>query len=474
LKNSKENNLYEYQRVMLANLGLSNDDKFSHTSKAVTDEIRNLSILKSTGIGISWTALAWILYRCVFDDSWQSGQVLVIVGPSAALASQMISRMKQMLYQRQGLLFDTSQNLLRLNNVDIEAVASHHIDSARGRPSVRLTYCSELSFLPPNQARDSLDIMLRYNLKSNSWTIVETTPRAPDPSDLAYCIHVLTDSPESKSFKKLKFDYTQPGGLFDNPVLLARQMQAPGWKREFEGSFEGQVGNCFLQESVDRIITQDYSLDGFSAAGKAIGIDPSLSGTSNFAITLIQVANNKIQVLYSNEWESPVDYNHLVNVTVELMKKYQSVKAVYVDSAIPLFWQNLKRVLNERLDHYEYISDLEKVWHYSPQMLATRLRVWPVSFSKEAKQLLANLKWILDQNNPPILQVHPKFHRLITSLRTAQADEFDLIKEAGTTSYADTLDSFRLACRYIIPVQKVGLLQQQQQMVVEQVQEVPS
>jgi hypothetical protein len=42
--------------------------------------------------------------------------------------------------------------------------------------------------------------------------------------------------------------------------------------------------------------------------------------------------------------------------------------------------------------------------------------------------------------------IHPRFTKLITSLRTAVADEWSLDKE--TTSHDDQFDSFRLSVKF--------------------------
>jgi hypothetical protein len=156
-------------------------------------------------------------------------------------------------------------------------------------------------------------------------------------------------------------------------------------------------------------------------------------------------------VLESTEFESPINYNSIIDYIVALMKKFQSVKALYFDAAVPIVWQNCKKVLNERLDYEQHCKELQQ-WGYSQTQIQQKIRVHPVSFgASNHKAMLANLKWILDSN---LLQIHPKFDRLITSLKTAQAEEFDLLKDQ--TSYADSLDSLRLACRFIVPLQKVG------------------
>jgi hypothetical protein len=69
--------------------------------------------------------------------------------------------------------------------------------------------------------------------------------------------------------------------------------------------------------------------------------------------------------------------------------------------------------------------------------------VVPVPFSTEGAQMLQHAKALLeDENN--LVAINPsRFHKLVTALRTAIANEYKLDKEQ--TSFDDILDAFRLA-----------------------------
>jgi hypothetical protein len=68
--------------------------------------------------------------------------------------------------------------------------------------------------------------------------------------------------------------------------------------------------------------------------------------------------------------------------------------------------------------------------------------VIPVPFSIEGAQMFQHCKSLLENENN-IVAIHPKFNKLITSLRTAVANEYKLDKEV--TSFDDILDAFRLS-----------------------------
>ena len=69
-------------------------------------------------------------------------------------------------------------------------------------------------------------------------------------------------------------------------------------------------------------------------------------------------------------------------------------------------------------------------------------KVLPVNFATEHKQMLAHLHMLV---NKEYLAIPEQFDKLIISLRTAYAKEYSLDKEQ--TSYSDSLDALRLACR---------------------------
>ena len=70
------------------------------------------------------------------------------------------------------------------------------------------------------------------------------------------------------------------------------------------------------------------------------------------------------------------------------------------------------------------------------------MKVLPVSFGSEHKQMLSHLAMMLSKE---YLCIPSRFDKLIVSLRTAYANEYSLDKEQ--TSYNDSLDALRLACK---------------------------
>ena len=70
------------------------------------------------------------------------------------------------------------------------------------------------------------------------------------------------------------------------------------------------------------------------------------------------------------------------------------------------------------------------------------MKVLPVNFATEHKQMLAHLAMLV---NKEYLAIPKSYDKLIVSLRTAWANELSLDKEQ--TSYSDSIDALRLACK---------------------------
>ena len=71
------------------------------------------------------------------------------------------------------------------------------------------------------------------------------------------------------------------------------------------------------------------------------------------------------------------------------------------------------------------------------------MKVEPINFNQEHKEMLGHCKLFLEKG---YIAINPVFHKLITSLRTAVAEENILDKEC--TSYPDIFDAYRLALKY--------------------------
>ena len=94
--------------------------------------------------------------------------------------------------------------------------------------------------------------------------------------------------------------------------------------------------------------------------------------------------------------------------------------------------------VGDREDYENQIAYYKKMkWNWHNRMI-----VIPVSFNVEHKEMLGYAKMILEKG---LVAMNAAFDKLVTSLRTAVAEENSLDKEA--TSYDDMLDAYQLALK---------------------------
>lgn len=204
----------------------------------------------------------------------------------------------------------------------------------------------------------------------------------------------------------------------------------------------GLIGNTFHTTDIERAIKlgkKYYQTNTF--AQKAMGIDPGF-GSSAFGIVVLQYSDGIIQVLYANEFERP-RYEDMINKISEMYQSFTNIKNIFVDASAPELISSLKREVAQERDNWNYVQ--EKMSYCKKHHLDINrfMKVVPVPFSTEGKNMLIHTKELLEFEDP-IIAINPQFEKLTTVLRTAISDDMGkLDKEA--TSYNNVLDAFRLS-----------------------------
>jgi len=178
------------------------------------------------------------------------------------------------------------------------------------------------------------------------------------------------------------------------------------------------------QYTLDKIPTNDYTLH-------SVGVDFGF-GSSSTAIVLTEFLKEErnIRVLFNQEYEhaNPQD---IVNLCFDLYRKHWNTW-FFVDGSNRAATNLIKVAFNESLN-----------WEKTKQEPnPNSMKIIPVNFATEHKQMLAHLAMLVSKEYLAIPKEHDK---LIISLRTAYANEYSLDKEQ--TSYSDSLDACRLACK---------------------------
>ena len=138
------------------------------------------------------------------------------------------------------------------------------------------------------------------------------------------------------------------------------------------------------------------------------------------------------------------DFNSMIDRVWEIKQKHKvddNNLTIFCDAANPKIWSSLKRILNE--PHSEQYV-FEKLAYYKKNKInpANYMKVIPIPFSTNGAKMLQHTKSLLEDKDN-LVAISKQFDKLLTSLRTAVANEHILDKEA--TNYHDILDAFRLS-----------------------------
>jgi hypothetical protein len=223
---------------------------------------------------------------------------------------------------------------------------------------------------------------------------------------------------------------------------------SPGFEREYMLKYQGLIGNVFSQLSIDNATKIEYNpLEINPNAKKSVGLDPGF-GSSNFAIVATQLVDGKIQVIHAEEYDRP-DFSDMISEVWQLKQRLGYVSNIYVDAANPVVWQALKKEFDESFDEKTVKENKAYAIKYNLH-IEDQMFVVPVSFSIEGHKMLQHAKWLLEEkeeDGSSLVAIHKeRFHKLVTALRTAVANEYRLDKEQ--TSHNDILDAFRLALQF--------------------------
>ena len=412
--------LFDYEKILFDSL----------------EENKHVWIKKATGLGITEFMLRYMSWLCVRNNKLQDSHMCIVTGPRIELAITLINRMKGLFEDK--IKFDSKESVIEINGVQIEAFPSHHLDAMRGLTDVSFILLDEADFFPPGQQQDTRNVSERYIAKSNPHIVMVSTPNAPG----GLFENVEKESEEICIYKRLKLDYTYGIDKIYTREEIEKAKKSPSFEREYNLKYLGLVGNVFHTKDIENSICEydpdDWLIHNYSAA--SMGIDCGF-GSSAFGIVVTRLVNNKIQIVFADEFERP-DYNEMLNKVFDLYKNYH-VSNIYVDGANPEFIRSLKSKIGETSDP-KYYTEYIELYRKNKQNIENCMKVIPVHFAREHKAMLTQCKMFLEKG---AIQIDPRFDKLITSLRTA-VENGEGVFDKQATSYNDVFDAFRLAMKY--------------------------
>jgi len=296
----------------------------------------------------------------------------------------------------------------------------------------------EADFFRKGEQEDVRHVSERYIAKSDPYIVMVSTPNAPG----GLFETIERESENACLYKRICLDYTYGLNRIYSQEEIEKAKASPSFEREYNLKYLGLIGNVFHRRDIENAMAE-YDIESEAIndyAVKSMGVDPGF-GSSAFGIVVTRLVNGKIQIVYADETERP-DYNEMLNKIFGLVSRY-GIDHIYVDGSNPEIISNLKSGLGERSKPEQYGPLIERARKYG-RPLENYMKVVPVHFAREHKELLAHCKMLLEKS---CLEVHPKFDKLRIALMTAvENGEGILDKEA--TSHDDVFDAFRLAMKY--------------------------
>ena len=393
---------------------------------------KHLWVKKATGLGVTELMLRIMAWLCTRDSTFGNSQMCIVTGPN--IATKLIKRLKAIFESKLGVIFQNKETVLELNGCRIEEFPSNHIDSFRALDNPKFILLYESDFWRKSEIDNVRHVAERYIGKSDPYIVMVSTPNAP--GGLSY--NIEAEAEDTCLYKRLKMDYHYGLGMIYTQGEIDKAKQSPGFDREYGLQYLGKQGNVFTPSQIDKAVElgeQYKRLAINSYAIHSIGVDIGF-GSSNTAVVATEFIREsaKIRVIHSQVWEHG-DPQAIVNLIFNLYLQYGTDNTfIWIDGSNRAFLNLAKVTFGESLNWEKSITNTKP----SPN----NMKVIPCNFSTDHKQMLSHLAMMVSKK---YLCIPKEFNRLIISLRTAHSTELSLDKER--TSYSDSIDALRLACK---------------------------
>ena len=417
-KNNIEHPIYDYELDVVSKI----------------ENNRNIWIKKASGIGATTLLLRYLTWKILVNDDLEYKNIFIISGTHVRHANDVKFKMEDLFRKRFPLIqLESKFTDLWIKNTNIKIFPSRNVKDLRGYTNVSYLFIDEADYFEPSVNSELLHAITRYEEKSNCTTIMVSTPNRPGG-----LFESIEKDPNSK-YCKIVLDYTVGLGKIYDPAEIEKKKSEPEFLREYAGQYLGKIGNVFLPSQIQTCINlgSDYSIDKIPVSLytlKSVGLDPGFSSSATGIVVLEHIKpdnmKDRIRVIESHLIEKG-DPNHIVSICWQIWKRFNYMNTYFfIDGSNRAMVNLLKIRFDESLN-----------WE-SKTTFGPTIRIRPVNFSTEHRNILSNLHAVVSKG---YLAIDEKHDKLITSLRTAYAEELNLKKDQ--TSYADLVDGLRLALK---------------------------
>jgi hypothetical protein len=339
-----------------------------------------------------------------------------------------MDRLKAIVSARSGIVFNTKETVMLLNDCLIEAFPSHHLDAMRGLTGVKLILIDEGDIFPPGEQENARIVSERYIGKSDPIIAMVSTPHLP--GGLFEKIQLEDD--KTCIYHRLYLNYRVGLNKVYTEQDIIEAMKSPSFQREYDLKYGYGVGNVVTPMEIEMAIKLGEEMKNISSnqhTTKTLGVDAGY-GSSKFAFVMSEFIDNKARVIVSKEFER-AHHEAMVDIAYSLIVGHY-IDKVYIDAANVSFIKSLKRRFGDEIVDYER----DPFIHSS--------RIVPVSFgSGNGSKMISHIKFVFGSGYIGIDQ--SQHASLITQIRVAKTlENGNLDKSKGNITF-DLFDAFRLS-----------------------------
>ncbi|MGC1262680.1 MAG: hypothetical protein WA932_01830, partial [Nitrososphaeraceae archaeon] len=281
---------------------------------------------------------------------------------------------------------------------------SRNVKDLRGYTDVSYMFIDEADYFEPSVNNELLHSITAYEEKSNCTTIMASTPNRPGG------LFQQIEMDNNSKYHKIMLDYTVGLDKIYDRKEIEKKKNEPEFLREYGGHYLGKVGNVFLPSQIEECINLglEYSTDKIPVSLytlKSVGIDPGFSSSSTGIVILEHIKtmnDNKHMIRVVDSYLiDKGDPNEIVNICWDIWKRYGYMNVAYfIDGSNRAMVNLLKIRWQESLS-----------WE-SKQSFGSNVKIRPVNFSTEHKNMLSNLHVMVSKSYLAIEERHGKLLKI--------------------------------------------------------------
>lgn len=286
--------------------------------------------------------------------------------------------------------------------------------------------------------------------------VIETIPRRPNGIIYDLWNKAIKGENQFKWHKINCYDAIKEGIMTEEFILDEKRNHGADFSMFYEGEFVARTGNIFIPEQVENIkyvyedllnfkksvISNPDLSRRFQPTDIVMGVDPGFS-TSKFAITITQLVNGIIEVIYHKEYDNE-SITFMINEIRKLFHAY-NVKKIFMDTNFAGFVDQMKKEMRDikvdlkiTQDRKLRLSDLKNI----PGIIL------PLSFKRWGNIMISHMQLLISESKLAISEHH--FDLLAQTKSATWKTNEDGVSELDKKSNGtmDGFDSLRLATAY--------------------------